>query len=38
MLNRESQRLDLQEISFPEQPIEIDTSGMSRELGEKPGA
>lgn len=38
MLNRESQRLDLQEIGIPEQAIEIDTQGMGCELGEKPGA
>ena len=38
MLDRESQRLDLQEISFAEQAIQIDTQGMGRQLGQKPGA
>ncbi len=38
MLDRESQRLDLQESGFAEQAIEIDTQGMSSQLGQKPGA
>jgi hypothetical protein len=38
MLDRESQRLDLQERGFAEQAIEIDTQGMSSQLGQKPGA
>ncbi len=38
MLDRESQRLDLEEISFAEQAIEIDTQGMSSQFGQKPSA
>jgi hypothetical protein len=38
MLDRESQCLDLQEIGFAEQAIEIDTQGVSGQLGQKPSA
>src|SRR5229473_8001633 len=37
MLDRESESLDLQKISFSEQAIEIDTQGMSGQLGQQTG-
>jgi hypothetical protein len=38
MLDRESQCLDLEEIGFAKQTIELNTQGMGRQLGQKPSA
>jgi hypothetical protein len=38
MLNRESQRLDLQEIGLLEQTIQINTQGKGGQRGQELGA
>jgi hypothetical protein len=38
MLNRESQRLDLQEGGLPEQTIDVDTQGMRSQFGVEASA